>query len=216
MYPAHWQRSYYEYLVHTLSLYISLWSSHQVFTSLSMNLFQGEIIKKTVKFLFPFLSLISFQWTKFLWRRSTLSVHQSSALTHSFCLTGSRGSYSSQHSHLGSELRPLQSPEHHIDPIYEDRVYTKPNLRGQGEHRRLALNDRVCSWRCEPSFTNTDCGYNSPEGDESARVEKQILVRICFIFSSPSLYMAGTRSSIADQSVFSLIILQHLIFPFDF
>uniref|UniRef100_A0A667X2J8 Catenin (cadherin-associated protein), delta 2b n=1 Tax=Myripristis murdjan TaxID=586833 RepID=A0A667X2J8_9TELE len=45
----------------------------------------------------------------------------------------SRGSYSSQHSHLGSELRPLQSPEHHIDPIYEDRVYTKPNLRGQGE-----------------------------------------------------------------------------------
>uniref|UniRef100_A0A8C4FAT4 Catenin (cadherin-associated protein), delta 2b n=1 Tax=Dicentrarchus labrax TaxID=13489 RepID=A0A8C4FAT4_DICLA len=45
----------------------------------------------------------------------------------------SRGSYSSQHSHLGSELRPLQSPEHHIDPIYEDRVYTKPNLRGQGK-----------------------------------------------------------------------------------
>nr|XP_040026338.1 catenin delta-2-like isoform X4 [Gasterosteus aculeatus aculeatus] len=44
---------------------------------------------------------------------------------------GSRGSYSSQLSHLGSELRPLQSPEHHIDPIYEDRVYTKPNLRGQ-------------------------------------------------------------------------------------
>uniref|UniRef100_A0A3B4YI16 Catenin (cadherin-associated protein), delta 2b n=1 Tax=Seriola lalandi dorsalis TaxID=1841481 RepID=A0A3B4YI16_SERLL len=48
-------------------------------------------------------------------------------------LAGSRGSYSSQHSHLGSELRPLQSPEHHIDPIYEDRVYTKPNLRGQGK-----------------------------------------------------------------------------------
>uniref|UniRef100_A0A8C3UBQ4 Catenin delta 2 n=1 Tax=Catharus ustulatus TaxID=91951 RepID=A0A8C3UBQ4_CATUS len=34
---------------------------------------------------------------------------------------GSRASYSSQHSHLGSELRALQSPEHHIDPIYEDR-----------------------------------------------------------------------------------------------
>ncbi|XP_046884214.1 LOW QUALITY PROTEIN: catenin delta-2b [Hypomesus transpacificus] len=45
-------------------------------------------------------------------------------------LAGSRGSYSSQHSHLGSELRPLQSPEHHIDPIYEDRVYQKPSLRG--------------------------------------------------------------------------------------
>ncbi|XP_072544187.1 catenin delta-2b isoform X1 [Salminus brasiliensis] len=44
-------------------------------------------------------------------------------------LAGSRGSYSSQHSHLGGELRPLQSPEHHIDPIYEDRVYQKAPLR---------------------------------------------------------------------------------------
>ncbi|XP_051989459.1 catenin delta-2-like isoform X2 [Xyrauchen texanus] len=44
-------------------------------------------------------------------------------------LAGSRGSYSSQHSHLGSELRPLQSPEHHIDPIYEDRVYQKAPMR---------------------------------------------------------------------------------------
>uniref|UniRef100_A0A3P9PSQ5 Catenin delta 2 n=1 Tax=Poecilia reticulata TaxID=8081 RepID=A0A3P9PSQ5_POERE len=36
-------------------------------------------------------------------------------------LAGSRGSYSSQH---GQEaLRPLGSPEHHIDPIYEERVY---------------------------------------------------------------------------------------------
>uniref|UniRef100_A0A8B9LNK2 Catenin (cadherin-associated protein), delta 2b n=1 Tax=Astyanax mexicanus TaxID=7994 RepID=A0A8B9LNK2_ASTMX len=52
-------------------------------------------------------------------------------------LAGSRGSYSSQHSHLGGELRPLQSPEHHIDPIYEDRVYQKAPLRnfsqGQGK-----------------------------------------------------------------------------------
>lgn len=61
---------------------------------------------------------------------------------HSVCFPGSRGSYSSQHSHLGSELRPLQSPEHHIDPIYEDRVYTKPNLRGQGE-LRLGHGGRV-------------------------------------------------------------------------
>uniref|UniRef100_A0A8C3GUJ8 Uncharacterized protein n=1 Tax=Corvus moneduloides TaxID=1196302 RepID=A0A8C3GUJ8_CORMO len=56
---------------------------------------------------------------------------------HSFCLffvclgffgggTGSRASYSSQHSHLGSELRALQSPEHHIDPIYEDRSQGDP------------------------------------------------------------------------------------------
>uniref|UniRef100_H3DJQ9 Catenin (cadherin-associated protein), delta 2b n=1 Tax=Tetraodon nigroviridis TaxID=99883 RepID=H3DJQ9_TETNG len=62
-------------------------------------------------------------------------------------LAGSRGSYSSQHSHshLGSELRPLQSPEHHIDPIYEDRVYTKSNLRGQGElSRQLRGQERAC------------------------------------------------------------------------
>uniref|UniRef100_A0A8C2DN07 Catenin (cadherin-associated protein), delta 2a n=1 Tax=Cyprinus carpio TaxID=7962 RepID=A0A8C2DN07_CYPCA len=44
-------------------------------------------------------------------------------------LAGSRGSYSSQHAHLGPELRPLQSPEHHIDPIYEDRVYQKVPMR---------------------------------------------------------------------------------------
>lgn len=56
-----------------------------------------------------------------------------------FVYLGSRGSYSSQHTHLGAELRPLQSPEHHIDPIYEDRVYTKPNLRGQG---KLEYTDR--------------------------------------------------------------------------
>lgn len=52
-------------------------------------------------------------------------------------LAGSRGSYSSQHTHLGPELRPLQSPEHHIDPIYEDRVYQKVPMRSlsqsQGE-----------------------------------------------------------------------------------
>ncbi|MGH0154392.1 UNVERIFIED_CONTAM: hypothetical protein FKN15_026876 [Acipenser sinensis] len=44
-------------------------------------------------------------------------------------LAGSRGSYSIQQSHLGSELRTLQSPEHHIDPIFEDRVYQKPPMR---------------------------------------------------------------------------------------
>ncbi|XP_035862695.1 catenin delta-2 isoform X2 [Sander lucioperca] len=36
-------------------------------------------------------------------------------------LAGSRGSYSSQHSQ--EPLRPLGSPEHHKDPIYEERVY---------------------------------------------------------------------------------------------
>lgn len=38
-----------------------------------------------------------------------------------FSPTGSRGSYSSQHSQ--EPIRPLGSPEHHIDPIYEERVY---------------------------------------------------------------------------------------------
>ncbi|XP_060047153.1 catenin delta-2 isoform X3 [Erinaceus europaeus] len=42
---------------------------------------------------------------------------------------GSRASYSSQHGHMVPELRALQSPEHHIDPIYEDRVYQKPPMR---------------------------------------------------------------------------------------
>lgn len=63
--------------------------------------------------------------------------------------SGSRGSYSSQHSHLGTELRPLQSPEHHIDPIYEDRVYQKAPLRnfsqGQGKTAHTSLlNFSLC------------------------------------------------------------------------
>ncbi|KAF7691611.1 catenin delta-2 isoform X1 [Silurus meridionalis] len=44
-------------------------------------------------------------------------------------LAGSRSSYSSQHSHAAPDLRPLQSPEHHIEPIYEDRVYQKGPMR---------------------------------------------------------------------------------------
>uniref|UniRef100_A0A3Q2Z3C4 Catenin (cadherin-associated protein), delta 2b n=1 Tax=Hippocampus comes TaxID=109280 RepID=A0A3Q2Z3C4_HIPCM len=36
-------------------------------------------------------------------------------------LAGSRGSYSSQHSQ--EPLRPLGSPERHIEPIYEERIY---------------------------------------------------------------------------------------------
>lgn len=68
------------------------------------------------------------------------AVHRPLNLTSVY--SGSRGSYSSQHSHLGSELRPLQSPEHHIDPIYEDRVYTKPNLRGQGKQTSGCVAER--------------------------------------------------------------------------
>ncbi|KAG8572193.1 hypothetical protein GDO81_011967 [Engystomops pustulosus] len=42
---------------------------------------------------------------------------------------GSRASFTSQLSHITPELRPLQSPEHQIEPIYEDRVYQKPPMR---------------------------------------------------------------------------------------
>ncbi|CAG10900.1 unnamed protein product, partial [Tetraodon nigroviridis] len=71
-------------------------------------------------------------------------------------LAGSRGSYSSQHSHshLGSELRPLQSPEHHIDPIYEDRVYTKSNLRGQ------VLNYLLCPYAPLPALAPPSPGVD--------------------------------------------------------
>ncbi|XP_069586555.1 catenin delta-2 isoform X4 [Ranitomeya imitator] len=42
---------------------------------------------------------------------------------------GSRASFTSQHNHIVPELRPLQSPEHHIEPIYEDRAYPKAPMR---------------------------------------------------------------------------------------
>ncbi|XP_071270958.1 catenin delta-2-like [Salvelinus alpinus] len=51
-------------------------------------------------------------------------------------LAGSRGSYSNQHSHCGPDLRPLGSPDHHKEPIYEDRVnhYHKGPMRGLGNN----------------------------------------------------------------------------------
>ncbi|KAM7370039.1 hypothetical protein PAMP_011325 [Pampus punctatissimus] len=66
---------------------------------------------------------------------SSSPLHQRAPALHLFCCVknncllsvslllcvGSRGSYSSQHSQ--EPLRPLGSPEHHIDPIYEERVY---------------------------------------------------------------------------------------------
>ncbi|XP_073534525.1 catenin delta-2 isoform X3 [Phyllobates terribilis] len=42
---------------------------------------------------------------------------------------GSRASFTSHHSNIMPELRPLQSPEHHIEPIYEDRVFQKAPMR---------------------------------------------------------------------------------------
>uniref|UniRef100_A0A8D3AYB5 Catenin delta-2-like n=1 Tax=Scophthalmus maximus TaxID=52904 RepID=A0A8D3AYB5_SCOMX len=77
-------------------------------------------------------------------------------------LAGSRVSYSSQHSHLGSELRPLQSPEHHIDPIYEDRVYTKPGLRGQVVNQlyQEVLNYLLCPYAPLPALAPPSPGVD--------------------------------------------------------
>ncbi|XP_077412544.1 catenin delta-2b isoform X12 [Vanacampus margaritifer] len=85
-------------------------------------------------------------------------------------LAGSRGSYSSQHSHLGSELRPLQSPEHHIDPIYEDRVYTKPNLRGQVVNQlyQEVLNYLLCPYALAPPSPGVDPIPLQRTGSQSA------------------------------------------------
>ncbi|XP_053714285.1 catenin delta-2 isoform X1 [Synchiropus splendidus] len=48
-------------------------------------------------------------------------------------LAGSRGSYSSQHNQ--EPLRPLGSPEHLIDPIYEERVYHKGPMRSLSQNQ---------------------------------------------------------------------------------
>ncbi|XP_058873229.1 catenin delta-2 isoform X3 [Acipenser ruthenus] len=73
-------------------------------------------------------------------------------------LAGSRGSYSSQHSHLGSELRTLQSPEHHIDPIYEDRVYQKPPMRSLSQSQGDPLQPgHTGTYRTSTDLVNQFC-----------------------------------------------------------
>ncbi|TRY58839.1 hypothetical protein DNTS_022343 [Danionella cerebrum] len=54
-------------------------------------------------------------------------------------LSGSRGTYSTQHAHVVPEPRPLQSPEHHIEPIYEDRVYQKVPMRSLSQSQGDAI-----------------------------------------------------------------------------
>ncbi|KAM5157896.1 catenin delta-2 isoform 2-T2 [Mantella aurantiaca] len=66
---------------------------------------------------------------------------------------GSRTSYTSQHSHLGPELRALQSPEHHIEPIYEDRVYQKPPIRSLSQSQGDPLL---------PTHTGSYCNNTAP------------------------------------------------------
>ncbi|KAM4688155.1 catenin delta-2 isoform 7-T7 [Discoglossus pictus] len=71
---------------------------------------------------------------------------------------GSRTSYTSQHSHLGSELRGLQSPEHHIDPIYEDRVYQKAPMRSLSQSQGdPLLPPHTSSYRTNTDLVNHFC-----------------------------------------------------------
>ncbi|XP_072009128.1 catenin delta-2 isoform X4 [Engystomops pustulosus] len=71
---------------------------------------------------------------------------------------GSRASFTSQLSHITPELRPLQSPEHQIEPIYEDRVYQKPPMRSlsqsQGDPILPAL---TTSYRTNTDLVNHFC-----------------------------------------------------------
>ncbi|XP_053322270.1 catenin delta-2 isoform X1 [Spea bombifrons] len=81
---------------------------------------------------------------------------------------GSRASYTSQHSHLGSELRALQSPEHHIDPIYEDRVYQKPPMRSLSQSQ----GDPLLPAHTSSYRTNTD---TVPDFDPMSLIFKSVV-----------------------------------------
>ncbi|XP_067426141.1 catenin delta-2 isoform X2 [Emydura macquarii macquarii] len=107
---------------------------------------------------------------------------------------GSRSSYSSQHSHLGTELRALQSPEHHIDPIYEDRVYQKPPMRSLNQSQADPL---------QPAHTGT---YRTSTAPSSPGVDSVPLQRTgsqhgtqnaTSTFQRAS-YAAGPASNYAD------------------
>uniref|UniRef100_H0ZB23 Catenin delta 2 n=1 Tax=Taeniopygia guttata TaxID=59729 RepID=H0ZB23_TAEGU len=111
------------------------------------------------------------------------------------CLTkipGSRASYSSQHSHLGSELRALQSPEHHIDPIYEDRVYQKPPMRSLSQSQGDPLQPaHTGTYRTTPSSPGVDSvplqRTGSQHGTQNATATFQ-----------RASYAAGPASNYAD------------------
>ncbi|XP_059772102.1 catenin delta-2 isoform X4 [Balaenoptera ricei] len=109
--------------------------------------------------------------------------------------TGSRASYSSQHGHLGPELRALQSPEHHIDPIYEDRVYQKPPMRSLSQSQGDPL---------PPAHTGT---YRTSTAPSSPGVDSVPLQRTGSQHGPQSAavatfqrasYAAGPASSYAD------------------
>ncbi|KAI7792252.1 putative catenin delta-2 [Triplophysa rosa] len=102
-------------------------------------------------------------------------------------LAGSRGSYSGQHAHLAPELRPLQSPEHHIDPIYEDRVYQKVPMRSLSQSQGEALppghtgayrnNTDLVNQFCEQVLNFLFCPYSPAIAPSSPGVDSVPLQR---------------------------------------
>ncbi|XP_034717933.1 catenin delta-2 isoform X3 [Etheostoma cragini] len=92
-------------------------------------------------------------------------------------LAGSRGSYSSQHSQ--EPLRPLGSPEHHIDPIYEERVY-----HNKGPMRSLSQSQ------------GPDTGPYRNNTDLTQRVHDQVLSYVlCPYFSTLAPSSPGVDSA---------------------
>uniref|UniRef100_A0A3P9PSF3 Catenin delta 2 n=1 Tax=Poecilia reticulata TaxID=8081 RepID=A0A3P9PSF3_POERE len=85
-------------------------------------------------------------------------------------LAGSRGSYSSQH---GQEaLRPLGSPEHHIDPIYEERVYhNKGPMRSLSQKLMMHVHSHV------RDLSYVLCPYFAPLAPSSPGVDSTPLQR---------------------------------------
>ncbi|XP_070603187.1 catenin delta-2 isoform X6 [Erythrolamprus reginae] len=107
---------------------------------------------------------------------------------------GSRASYTSQHSHLGSELRALQSPEHHIDPIYEDRVYQKPPMRSLSQSQGDPL---------QPALTGTYRTSTAPSspGVDSVPLQRtgsQLATQNASATFQRASYAAGPASNYAD------------------
>uniref|UniRef100_A0A8C6VH49 Catenin delta 2 n=1 Tax=Naja naja TaxID=35670 RepID=A0A8C6VH49_NAJNA len=108
--------------------------------------------------------------------------------------TGSRASYTSQHSHLGSELRALQSPEHHIDPIYEDRVYQKAPMRSLSQSQGDPL---------QPAHTGTYRTSTAPSspGVDSVPLQRtgsQLATQNASATFQRASYAAGPASNYAD------------------
>ncbi|XP_039185276.1 catenin delta-2 isoform X12 [Crotalus tigris] len=107
---------------------------------------------------------------------------------------GSRASYTSQHSHLGSELRALQSPEHHIDPIYEDRVYQKPPMRSLSQSQGDPL---------QPAHTGTYRTSTAPSspGVDSVPLQRtgsQLATQNASATFQRASYAAAPASNYAD------------------